>query len=149
MSRAHGISISVETKVNYQEAIQCLREILTRRGFEVLYELPLDRELGRKAGLQWPQLGLSWRHYTVFLVWSPLDTCPALLSDRDGGLLVPFNLCVAEGNNATFIAVVNPSNLLRPGNASLGTQTLLRDQAQKIRGVLLEFATQQDGVDQA
>lgn len=142
---AHGFSISVETKINYHETIQCLREVLIRRGFEVLHELPLDRELGRKAGLQWSQLGLNWRHYTVFLIWSPLDACPALLSGRDGGLLVAFNLCVAEGNNATLVAAANYFNLLRTGNASIGPQTLLRDQAKRIRGVLSELAAQQDG----
>ena len=145
MSTAHGFSISVKTKINYQETIEYLREALTRFGFEGLHELPLDRELERKAGLRWPQLGLSWRHYTVLLVWSPLDACPALLSDRDGGLLVPFNLCVAEGDNVTFIAAANHFNLLRPGNASIGTQTLLRDLSHRIRGVLSELETQQDG----
>ncbi len=145
MGTAHGFSISVETKINYQETIQYLREVLAHRSFEVLHELPLDRELERKAGLRWPPLGLSWRHYTVFLVWSPLDARPALLSDRDGGLLVPLNLCVAEGDNATFIAAANHFNLLRQGNASIGTQTLLRDQAQRIRVVLSELAAQQDG----
>ncbi len=138
----HGFSISVRTAINYQEAIQRLRGALTRHGFEILFELPLDRELERKAGLSWTQLGLNWRHYTVLLVWSPADACPALLSDRDGGLLVPFNLCVAEGDDETSIAVTNHHAVLKPGNASIGLQTLVRGQAHRIRNVLSEVAVQ-------
>ncbi len=145
MSTEHGLSISIATKISYQLTIEVLREVLARFGFEVLYEFALDRESERKAGLRWPQLGLRWCHYTVPLVWSPLDACPALLSDRDGGLLVPFNLCVAEKDNTTFIAAANHLNLLRPGNASIGTHTLLREQAHRIRGVLSEIAMRQDG----
>lgn len=138
----HGFSISVRTAINYQEVIQRLREALAHHGFEILLEFPLDRELERKAGLIWTRLGLNWRRYTVLLVWSPADACPALLSDRDGGLLVPFNLCVAEADGETSIAVTNHYAVLKPGNASIGIQTLVRGQAQRIRNILSELAVQ-------
>lgn len=137
-----GFSISMRTTISYREAVESLREALAHHGFEILFEFPLDRELENKAGLTWKQLGLPWKHYTVLLVWSPLDACPALLTDRDGGLLVPFNLCVAERDGTTFISAINHNGALKAGNVSLGAQALARDQSQKIRNVFSELVPQ-------
>jgi len=137
----HGFSISMRTTVSYREAIQHLRLALARHGFEVLFEFPLLREMERRAGLPWAQLGVNWKHYTVFLVWSPSDACPALLSGQDGGLLVSFKICVAERKDATFILADNPAGAIK-ANASLGAQTLSRDQTHRIRNVFLELVPQ-------
>lgn len=137
-----GFSLSMRATVSHQETIQCLHDALARNGFEVLLEFPLDRELERRAGLRWMQLGMNWSHYTVLVAWSPADACPALLSDRDGGLLVPFNLCVAEREGTTFISAANHHGALKVGNASLGAQVLVRDQAHRIRNVFSELAPQ-------
>lgn len=140
-----GFSVSVQIAIDYQQAMQNLRESLARNGFEILFELSLDRELERKAGLSWTQVGLNWQHYTILLVWSPLDAYPALLSDRDGGLLVPLNLCIAESDNTTFISAANQNGALKPGSTAIGIQTLVREQTNKIRHVLSELATHQGG----
>jgi uncharacterized protein (DUF302 family) len=129
-------SISVRTATSYQRAVASLREALKRHGFEILCELPLDRELEGKAGLR-------WEHYTVLVVWSPFDAYQALLSDRDGGLLVPFNLCVVEEENSSFVAVTNHGALGRTAGP-IGIQVLVRDLARKIRRVLAELATQEE-----
>lgn len=136
---ARGFSISMRTTLNYREAMQDLREALARHGFEILFEFQLDRELERRAGLPWEQLGLTWTQYTVLLVWSPSDACPALLSERDGGLFVPFNLCVAEKEGATFISATNHYDAMKTGTVSLGAQALARDLAHRIRGVFSEL----------
>jgi uncharacterized protein (DUF302 family) len=129
-------SISARTTTSYQRALANLREALKRHGFEILFELMLDRELDRKVGLR-------WQHYTVFVVWSPFDAYQAVLSDRDGGLLVPFNLCVAEDGNSTFVAVSNHTSLSRSAGP-IGIQVLVRDLARKIRQVLVEVAMQEE-----
>ena len=125
-------SISVRATVSYQRALAKLREALKRHGFETLCELPLDRELERKVGLH-PQ------QCTVFVVWSPFHAYAAVLSDRDGGLLVPFNLCVARDGSSTFIAVMN-HGALSPNGAPLGLQMLVRLLTDKIHEVLVEAA---------
>jgi uncharacterized protein (DUF302 family) len=129
-------SISVSTPISYQRAVTRLREALKRHGFETLCELPLDRELKRKVGLH-------WQHCTVVVVWSPFEAYQAVLNDRDGGLLVPINLCVAEDGNSTFFAVMN-HRALSPNGGSLGLQVMVRDLADKIREVLAEAATQEE-----
>ncbi|HLH36362.1 MAG TPA: hypothetical protein VKX41_16950 [Alloacidobacterium sp.] len=138
---AHGFSISMRTTASYRETIQHLRAALARHGLEVLFEFPLLREMERRAGLPWAQLGMNWKHYTVLLVWSPSDACPALLSGHDGGLLVPFKICIAEGKDATFILADNPAGVVKV-TASLGAQTLARDQTHRIRNVFSELVPQ-------
>lgn len=147
MSR--GFSISMRSAVSYPETVQRLRDELGRHGFEVLSELPLHRELERKAGLRWKQLGMDWSRYTVLVVWSPSDACPALLSDRDGGLLVAFNLCIAEKKGMIIISAANHYGALKAGDASLGVQVLARDQAHRIRNVFSELALQNEVVHTA
>lgn len=138
---AREFSISMRMTVSYREAIQHLRVALARHGFEVLLEFPLLREMEHRAGLPWAQLGLNWKHYTIFLVWSASDAYPALLSGQDGGLLVPFKICVAERKDATLILADNPAGAIM-ANASLGAQTLTRDQAHRIRNVFSELLSQ-------
>ena len=120
----------MSTPISYQRAVTKLREALKRHGFETLCELPLDRELKRKVGLH-------WQHCTVFVVWSPFEAYQVLLSDRNGGVLVPVNLCVAKERDSTLLAVIN-HGAWSANSGSLGLQVMVRDIADKIRDVLAE-----------
>jgi uncharacterized protein (DUF302 family) len=131
------LSISVRTPVSFQRALTRLGEALKRHGFETLCEFHLDRELERKVGLR-------WQHCTVFVVWSPFWAYQAVLSDRDGGLLAPFNFCVAQDGNSTFFAVMN-HGALSPNGGPLGLQGLVRGLADKIHEILVEAAMQEPG----
>lgn len=73
----------------YQQVLSLLRNALKRNGLEVLCELPLERELERKVGLK-------CQPCTVLVVWSPFEAYQAVLSDRDAGLLVAFNIAVTD-----------------------------------------------------
>jgi uncharacterized protein (DUF302 family) len=130
------LSISVRTESSYQQVVNNLREALKSQALEILCELPVDRELDRKVGLRCEHQGREWQHYTVFVVWSPFDAYQALLSDRDGGLLVPFNVCVGEDGSSTFVAVSNFHGVLNAKDAPIGIQVLARHLARKIRQVL-------------
>jgi uncharacterized protein (DUF302 family) len=142
------LSISVRSKDTYEITLLTLREALKRSGFEVLCEFPVARELERKVGLQWRQLGLHWQQrYTVFVVWSPSDAYQALLSDRDGGLLIPFNVCVAEDGASTAVAFTNHYGPLAAKSSSIGVQLLIRNLTRKFRQVLIEVASDGDTLD--
>lgn len=130
------LSISMRTGSSYQQVVTNLREALKSQAFEILCELPVDREMDRKVGLRCEYQGRPWRHYTVFVVWSPFDAYHALLSDRDGGLLVPFNVCVGEDKNSTFVAVSNLHRVVNAKDAPIGIQVLARELSRKIRQVL-------------
>ena len=125
-------SFSATTTMPYQRALSILREALKRHGFEILSELPLDRELERKVGLQ-------CQHCTVFVIWSPFDAYQAVISDRDGGVLVPFNLTVAEYGSSTVYAATNHAALSRNGG-SIGVQVLVQTLTKKVRRLFLELA---------
>ena len=135
-TKLRNFSISVRTSASYQRTIANLRDALRRYGFETICQLPLDRELERTVGLY-------WRHCTVLVVWSPIEAYQVVLSHRDGGLLVPFHLCVAEDGNSTFISVIN-HEALSPNYHPLGLQVLVRGLVDKIHEVLLEVAIQEE-----
>jgi uncharacterized protein (DUF302 family) len=134
---AREFSISVRTAGSYRQALPDLREALKRNSFEILSEITLDRELECKAGK--PR-----ERCTLFVVWSPSDAYKALLSDRDGALLVPLNLCVSEGGDSAVVAATNHYGTLGAMRAPIGIQVLLGDLARRVRQVLAELAARED-----
>ncbi len=135
-------SISAARQMGYHEALPYLSDALKRQGFETLCQFRLNPAVERKVGLSWRHLGLPWSNYTVLVVWSPPDVCQALLSDRDGGLLVPFNVCVAGNDRTTVAAVINHYGALIPRDGPVGTHLVIRNLTRKFNQVLQEFAGQ-------
>ena len=125
-------SFSVRTTLGFQESLDMLRQKLQSEGFRVVSEIQFAREFERSVGL-------PWHNYTVLVVWSPFHAYQALLSDRDGGLLVPFNLVIAEDLGGTLIAVTN--HLLTGfSNGPIGLQILVRELNRKMRQIFVELA---------
>ncbi|SRR5579885_153663 len=141
-----GFSISAQRAASYQEAFPYLCSGLKRRGFEILSELRVGPALEHELGLSWTHLGLPWRSYTVLVVWSPPDVCQAVLSDRDGGLLAPFNICVAGDGSSTVASVINYYGALIPRDGPVGIRLVIRNLTRKIYEVLEEFANQEEPV---
>lgn len=125
-------SFSVRTTLGFQESLDLLRRKLQRESFRVVSEVHFHREFEKRIGLQWGK-------YTVLIVWSPFLAYQALLSDRDGGLFVPFNLVVAEDTGATLITTANHcwSGL---SGSPIGIQVLVRELSRKMRQIFLELA---------
>jgi uncharacterized protein (DUF302 family) len=140
----NGFSISARRAAGYDRAFPYLCEELKREGFEILCEFRVDPALERRTGLSWAHLGLPWQDYTVVVVWSPLDAGPALLSDRDGGLLLPLNICVASDGASTAAAVINPFGALMPRDGPVGIRLVIRNLARRIYEVLLRFANEEE-----
>ena len=147
IATVRDFSISVRTAAGHQETVSVLRAALKHHGFEILCEVPVDRELERKAGLPWDRMGLRWQHYAMFAVWSPSDAYQALLSDRDGGLLVSFNLCVVTDGSSTFVAATNHYSAGGAKDGTIGVQVLIRELARKIRALLTEMGTPEQSPD--
>lgn len=138
-----GFSISAQRAASYQEAFPILCSVLKRRGFKILSELQVGPALGHELGLSWTHLGLPCRSYTVLVVWSPTDVCHAVLTDRDGGLLAPVNICVAGDGSSTVAAVINYYGALIPRDGPIGIRLVIRNLTRKIYEVLEEFANQE------
>ena len=126
-------SFSVRTALGFQESLDLLRRNLQREGFRVVSEVQFHREFEKTVGL-------PWKNYTVLVVWSPFHAYQALLSDRDGGLFVPFNVVIAEDTGCTLIAVTNHA-LAGFSNGPVGIQVLVRELNRKMRQIFLEFAS--------
>ncbi|HEX2917069.1 MAG TPA: hypothetical protein VHN81_01025 [Edaphobacter sp.] len=138
----NGFSISAQRAVGYQEAFPYLCDELRRHGFEILSELRVGPALEHELGLSWAHLGLPWQNYTVLVVWSPPDACQAVLSDRDGGLLAPFNICVVGNSQCTVAAVINYYSALISRDGPIGIRLVIRNLTRRIYEVLQEFANE-------
>jgi uncharacterized protein (DUF302 family) len=132
-------SFSVRTTLGFQESLDLLRRKLQRDGFRVVSEVHFHREFEKRVGLQ-------WRKYTVLVIWSPFLAYQALLSDRDGGLFVPFNLAVAEDSGATLVTTSNQS-WAALSERPIGIQVLVRELSRKLRQIFLELAIHETAVN--
>jgi uncharacterized protein (DUF302 family) len=108
-----------------------LRESLRGEGLEVISEIPFDREF------IWDH-GSPWKRYSVLVIWGPGHAYEAMLSDRDGGLLVPFNMIVAADDVHTLIAVGNYAFIGH--DSSAGLQILTRNLALKMHTILVRLS---------
>jgi uncharacterized protein (DUF302 family) len=126
-------SFSLHTTLGFQECLDLLRQKLQHEGFRVVSEVQFHREFEKNVGLQ-------WQKYTVLVVWSPFHAYQALLSDRDGGLFMPFNIAVAEDMGYTSIAVTNHA-LAGFNQGPIGIQVLVRELNRKMRQIFLELAS--------
>lgn len=124
--------IAVRTTMTRDRAIASLRDELPRRGFRIVTELPFDRELDT-------QIGVTASRYTVLVLWHPFSAYQALLSDPNGGLMVPFNVAVYENEGETTISVL--SQPLLTSDASLGVRVLGQELNRRMREVLLQLAS--------
>lgn len=126
-------SFSLRTTLGFQDCLDLLRKKLQREGFRVVSEVQFHREFGKSVGLQ-------WQKYTVLVIWSAFHAYQALLSDRDGGLFMPFNVVIAEDVGYTSISVTNHTkNGFSDG--PIGIQVLLRELNRKMRQIFLDLAS--------
>ena len=107
--------IAVQTDAGFERTLESLRVELPRHDFRIVRELDLNRELDSA-------IGLTASQYTILIVWHPFSAYQALLSNPNGGLMVPFNLAVYQSGNVTTVSVLNQPSL--KVEASLGIRAL-------------------------
>ena len=125
-------SISVRANLGFQESLDLMRRKLQSQEFRVVTQIQFHREFEKT-------LGLRWRKYSVLVVWSPFYAYRALLCDLDGGLLLPFNIVVAEDESSTLITTTNHS---LPGlsKGPIAIQVLVRELNRMMRQIFQEIA---------
>lgn len=122
-----GFSVSMHTTLPFEQCLKFLRRLLPRDGLPIVAEVSFHREFER-------HVGLSWHNYTVLVVWSPLLAYQAVLTDRAAGLLMPFNVVVAEQGTSTTVSATNPALFGRIVGA-VGFQVFTHELARKINQV--------------
>ena len=90
---------SIETGTGFEGAVEALRKALAEEHLQVLAELPFAEQLEEASGIRWSK-------YTVLVVWSPMDAPHAVLSGREAGLFMPFNIVVKEAADSTVITAL-------------------------------------------
>lgn len=93
-------SLSCVIHRGFEEALAALRSALRREELEIVCEVPFHHTF-RKS------MGVSCRRYTVLIVWNQFETWRAVLTEKEAGLLMPFNIAVEENGDSTLIAVNN------------------------------------------
>lgn len=124
--------IAIETAMDFDRTLESLRAELTRCEFRILSEVDFSRELDS-------HIGLSASNYAILIVWHAFSAYQALLSDLNGGLMVPFNVAVYQKDGVTTVSV-----LLQPSltpEASLGIRALGHDLNRRVRDVFLRLGT--------
>ncbi len=124
--------IAVQTEVGFERTLDSLCVELPRHEFRVLRRVDFGRELDS-------HIGLTTSQYTVLIVWHPFSAYQALLSNPNGGLMVPFNLAVYRSGNVTTVSVLSQPTLAP--EASLGIRVLGQDLNRRMRDILLHVGT--------
>lgn len=124
--------IAVQTAMSFEHTLDCIRAELPRREFRILSEVNLARELDRRIGISTPL-------YVVLIVWHPFSAYQALLSDPNGGLMVPFNVAVYQNGEATIVSALQQP-VLKP-EGSIGIRVLGQELNRRMRDVLLHLGT--------
>ena len=122
-------SLSCFIHRGFDETLIRLRSALRGEELEIVCELPLHREFQKK-------IGVTCRRYTVLIVWSSFDMWRAVLTEKDAGLLMPFNIAVVEDGESTLIAVAN-WNHRRHSRPTVGVSLMLHDAELKLRRVFI------------
>lgn len=123
--------ITVQTSLDFDRVAGLLRNELSNHGFRVVTEIPFDHALDT-------HIGMMASRYSVFVVWHPFSAYQAVISDPNGGLMVPFNVALYKSDETTTISVLNQPLLI--SGASLGVRVLGQELNRRMREVLLHLA---------
>jgi uncharacterized protein (DUF302 family) len=124
--------IAIQTSMGFEQTLAALRTELPAREFRILSEVDFRRELDNR-------IGISSSRYHVLIVWHPFSAYQAILSDPNGGLMVPFNVAVYENGRTTIVSVLSQPAL--DSDASLGIRVLGQELNRRMRDVLLHLGT--------
>jgi uncharacterized protein (DUF302 family) len=116
MSTTHSsYSVSTTTELGFAEAVDRVREELTREGFGVLCEIDVQATLKQK-------LGVDREPYVILGACNPKLADAALEAEPGLGVLLPCNVIVYQQDAQTHIAAVDAERMLSiVGNDELRT----------------------------
>ena len=104
-SQTNSYGIETTTQAGYEETVARVRDALKEEGFGVLTEIDVQRTLKEK-------LGKDVRPYVILGACNPPLASRALELEPDVGLLLPCNVIVAERDDGTHVAAVDPQSLV-------------------------------------
>lgn len=98
-------SMTRETELNFEEAIEKTEQELGKQDFGVLTEINIQEKLEKK-------LDVEFQEYTILGACSPSHAYEALQEETELGLLLPCNVIVYKEEGNVYVSAVNPQKLL-------------------------------------
>lgn len=95
-------SYSKSTNLTFQEAIEKVKEELTKEGFGVLTEIDIKATLKKK-------LDVDFDNYVILGACNPPFAHKSLLAEKEIGLFLPCNVIVYEEDGKTVVSTIVPS----------------------------------------
>jgi uncharacterized protein (DUF302 family) len=108
MSYAHTVTVALP----YEEAVRRTRELLAEQGFGVLSEINVRSTFEAKLGVESAQ---ALGDYVILGVCNPVLAQRALTAEPDMGLLLPCNVVIRRGPDATMTVVqaIDPKTMVQ------------------------------------
>ncbi len=108
MSYAHTVTVSLP----YEQAVSRIRELLAEQGFGVLSEINVRSTFEAKLGVDSAQ---ALGDYVILGACNPLLAQRALVADPDMGVLLPCNVVVRRGPNASepIVQAIDPMTMVQ------------------------------------
>ncbi|TFC84483.1 DUF302 domain-containing protein [Cryobacterium sp. TMT1-21] len=130
MSYAHTVTVALP----YEEAVHRTRELLTEQGFGVLSEINVRSTFEAKLGVESAQ---TLGDYVILGVCNPVLAQRALTAEPDMGLLLPCNVVVRRGPDATVTVVqaIDPQTMVQLSDSS-AIQEVATDADTRLRSAL-------------
>ncbi len=115
MTNEHGrFTISKETGLSHDEALEKARILLQEAGYGILAEIDIQAKLKEK-------LDVEREPYTILGACNPPLANEGLDAEPELGALLPCNVIVYEKEGVTRVAAVEPETMLSVvGNEELG-----------------------------
>ncbi|MBG6106431.1 DUF302 domain-containing protein [Frigoribacterium sp. CG_9.8] len=135
MSYAHTITVSLP----YEEAVIRTREALSGQGFGVLSEIDVRATLETKLG---SDAGQSLGDYLILGVCNPALAQKALAADPDMGLLLPCDVVIRRGPDAstTVVQTIDAQTMVQL-SAAPAVSEVAADADQRLLAALKELET--------
>jgi uncharacterized protein (DUF302 family) len=105
VSTPTGYSLSLRTRLPFDEAERRVREGLRREGFGVLTEIDLRKAFAEK-------LNRSFRRYTILGACNPPLAFQAVSAELEIGTLLPCNVVIYEDGEEVVVSAMDPEAAL-------------------------------------
>ncbi|MDY7530009.1 MULTISPECIES: DUF302 domain-containing protein [unclassified Cryobacterium] len=108
MSYTHTVTVSLP----YEQSVSRIRELLAEQGFGVLSEINVRSTFEAKLGVDSAQ---ALGDYVILGACNPLLAQRALVAEPDMGVLLPCNVVVRRGPNAseTIVQAIDPMTMVQ------------------------------------
>ena len=91
-----------EISLPFDEAVELVKEKLTREKFGILTTIDVQEKFKEK-------LGVDFKKYVILGACNPQNAHRAILAEENIGLMLPCNVIVYEKEDKTIVSIIRPT----------------------------------------